>query len=257
MKTKQLYLMLLMLFVLNATTQLQSQNLFENETAITDLDISSLSSKTIDLRSYEVNLNDFELEYSIENAPQSITENDAETAVAAYALTMIAFGAGFGFTEFETLWCLHAEYYLRLALLNNAAIYGALGIGHNSVDADNFTSSVTDVFLKVLMFSVLAKQFQQVFFQYGLFARYGFGNNKFNDGYQTDLTILSVGLILGLHILLTNQWSLMVQSNFLTYQEQTNKFEGSEIKSNSTFGLINKNNLLALSLVYTFANSRR
>jgi hypothetical protein len=257
MKTKQLYLMLLALFTINAATQLQSQNLFENETTFQDLDVTSMSLNTIDLRTYEINTDDFELEYSIENAPQSITENDAETVVALYAYSMIAFGAGFGFTEFETLWCLHAEYYLRLALIGNAAVYGSLGLGHNSTNADNFTSNITDVFLKVLMFSVLAKQYQQVKLQYGILAKYGFGNYKYNDGYKTDITTLALGIVLGLHILITSQWSFMVQTNLLTYQELTNKFDGGETKSNSTFGLINKSNILAFSLVYTLANSKR
>lgn len=257
MKTKQLFLCVLTLLLINSVTQLQSQNLFENTASFQNLNTFSISSNTIDLESYEVNIDDYELNYSIENAPKSITENDAETAVALYTLSMVAFGAGFGFSEFETLWCLNAEYYLRLALLRNAAIYGALGVGHNSANADNFTTNISDVFLKLLMFSVLAKQYQQVKLQYGLLAKYGFGNYKYNDGYKTDITSLALGLVLGLHILITSQWSFMVQTNLLTYEELTNKFDGGETKSNSTFGLINKSNILAFSMVYTFANSRR
>lgn len=257
MKTKQLFLCVLAFLFINSASQLQSQNLFETTTSLQSLDNYSMTSNTIDLESYEVNIDDYELNYSIENAPKSITENDAKTAVALYAFSMVAFGAGFGFSEFETLWCLHAEYYLRLALLGNAAIYGSLGVGHNSTNADNFTTNITDVFLKVLMFSVLAKQYQQVKLQYGFLAKYGFGNYKYSDGYKADITALTLGIVLGLHVLITSQWSFMVQTNLLTYQELTNKFIGGETKSNSTFGLINKNNILAFSLVYAFANSRR
>ena len=253
MKTKHLFSMLLLLFILSTTTQLNAQSFLDNEISLDRFD-STL--ETVDLRTYEVTLDD-EIHYDFSSAPKSITEYQTKENAVAFVMQMIAFGVGFGFTEFDTLWCLHAEYYLRLALIKNAALYGSFGVGYTGVSGDNFDSTITDVFVKVLMVSLLAKQFQQVFLQYGVFARYGFGNNKFNDGFKTDLNIFSAGIVLGLHILLTAQWSLMVQSNFLTYEEQTNKFDGSETKSNSTFGLINKNNILALSLVYTFGNRNR
>jgi len=253
MKTKHLLSIVLLLFILSTTTQLNAQNFFENEISLDQFD---LTQKPIDLRTYEALL-DEGISYDFSDAPKSITEYQRQENAVAYVMQMLAFGVGFGFTELETLWCLHAEYYLRLALINNAALYGSLGVGYTGVSGDNFDSTITDVFIKVLMVSLLTKQFQQVFLQYGVFARYGFGNNTFNDGFKTDLNILSAGVVLGLHILLTSQWSLIAQTNVLTYQEQTNKFEGSEIKSNSTFGLINKNNILALSLVYTFGNNRK
>lgn len=257
MKTTQLYLLVLAFFLINGAAQLQSQNSFESETTFQDFDIISMSSKTIDLKSYEINLDDYELEYSIENAPTSITENDAQSNVAAYALSMIAFGVGFGFTEFETLWCLHAEYYLRLALFTNSAIYGALGAGYNGVSGDNFTLNLFDVTLKMLMFAALVKRYQQVKVLYGLFGRYGFGTETFNDGFKTDLTRLVVGLIVGFQILISPQWSFMIQTNILNYQEQTRKYDNVEIKNDTTWGLINKNNILAFSLVYTLANSKQ
>ncbi|WP_323787492.1 hypothetical protein [Psychroserpens sp.] len=257
MKTKLLFLMTFAFFLINSATQLQSQNLYENEITFQDLDIASISSQTIDLKSYEVNIDDYELDYSVENAPKSITQNDAQVNAVAYALSMVAFGVGFGFTEFETLWCIHAEYYLRLALFTNSAIYAALGAGYNSINGDNFTANILDVTLKLLMFAALVKRYQQVKFLYGIFGRYGFGSEKFNDGFKTDFTRLVVGLIVGFQILISPQWSFMIQTSVLNYQEQIRKYSGIEIKDNTTWGLINKNNILAFSLVYTFANSKR
>ncbi|WP_298901180.1 hypothetical protein [uncultured Psychroserpens sp.] len=253
MKTKHLLAMVLLLFISSITTRVEAQNIFENNTEYNSL---SLSSETIDLRTYEINLDD-EIQYDISNAPKSITQFEAQKNAVAYALNMIAFGVGFGFTDLETLWCMHAEYYLRLALVQNAAFYGAFGIGYSSINGDFLNTNLLNVSLKLLMVSLLAKQFQQVFLQYGIFAKYAFGKNKFNDGFKNDLNVLTAGLIIGLHILLTTRWSLMVQTNVLTYEEQTIKTEGSETKSDSTFGLINKNNILALSLVYTFGNRNR
>ena len=253
MKTKTLFSILTLLLFLCTTTQLKAQNSFDNAINFNKFDTFS---ETIDLRTYEITL-DEEFQYDVSKTPTSITEYEKQEKVVAFALKMIAFGVGFGFTEFETLWCMHAEYYLRLALFQNAAFYGALGVGYEGISGDFLTTNLLNVTLKLLMVSLLAKQYQQVRIQYGAYARYAFGKNKFDDGFKNDLTVLTAGLILGLHILLTTQWSLMVQTNVLTYQEQTVKVDGNETKSNSTFGLINKNNLIALSLVYTFGNRNR
>ncbi|WP_456441781.1 hypothetical protein [Psychroserpens sp.] len=257
MKTKQLYLMVFAFFLINNAAELQSQNLFENETTFQDLDVSLISSNTIDLRSYEVNLDDYELEYSVENASKSITENDAQEIVLNYALSMIALGVGFGFNSDQTLWCLHAEYYLRLAMLKRAAIYGALGASYNGSNSDFISTSLIDITLKVLMFAQLVKQFQQVRFLYGLAGGYGFGKEKYEDGFTYDITRITIGIVLGFQIMLAHQWALMIQTNIFNYQEQTLKSGDFESKTFSRWGLINKRNLLAFSLIYTFANSKR
>ena len=254
MKTTQLFLMVLAFILINTATQLQSQNLNENEITFQDLDISSLSYETIDLRSYEINLDDYNLEYSVENAPTSITQNDAQTHAIAYALSMLAFGAGFGINSDQTLWCLHAEYYYRLAMLKRSAVYGALGVTYNGSNSDFISTSLIDITLKVLMFAQLVKQFQQVRFLYGLASAYGFGKEKYEDGFTYDITRLTIGIVLGFQIMLAHQWALMIQTNIFNYQEQTLKNEGFETKTFSRWGLINKRNLLAFSLVYTFAN---
>ena len=256
MKTKQLFLFAFA-FLITCAASLQSQNFLVSETPLLDLDVLSVSSNSIDLESYEVNTEDYTLEYSVENAPKSITENDAQSNVVAYALSMIALGAGFGVNADQTLWCLHAEYYLRLAMLNRAAIYGSVGATYNGSSSDFLTTTIFDVTLKVLMFTQLAKQYQQVRFLYGLAAAYGFGKEKFEDGFSYDITRLTMSLVIGFQIMLTQQWALMIQSNLLNYQELTRTFEDFETKAYSRWALINKNNLLALSLIYTFANSKR
>ncbi|WP_299332967.1 hypothetical protein [uncultured Psychroserpens sp.] len=253
MKTRHLLSIVLVLLFIGNTT-VSAQQLFENDTA--NFNSFTIPSELIDIRTYEISL-DEEILYDFANSPKSITEYEAQEEAVAYVMNMIAFGAGFGFTDAETLWCLHAAYYLRLAMLNNSALYGSLGVGYNYTNAEFLTVGLLDITLKALMFSVLSKRYQQVRAQYGIFAKYGFGTNKFEDGFKTDITRLSLGVLVGLHILLSPQWSLMVQTNILTYQEQTTTSGGSEFKDNQTFGLINKNNLLLLSLVFTLPNSRR
>lgn len=253
MKIKHLFTMQMLLFLINTTTQLSAQNLFQNEIDFNGFDASS---ETIDLRTYEITL-DKEIQYDFSNSPKSITQNDAQENIAAFALHMIAFGGGFGFTDLETLWCFHAAYYLRFANLSNKAIYAALGFGYNYTDAEFLTVGLLDISLKMLMFSVLSKRFKQVRAQYGFFAKYAFGTNKFQDGFKNDVTRFSYGIVVGLQILLWPQWSLMVQTNLLTVQKQTIKSDGNEITDNQTFGLINKSNLLLLSLVFTLPDSKR
>ncbi len=258
MKTKLLPLIVLGFFLINANTELQSQSLFENDMTFQDLDFSSsLTSETIDLRTYEINIDDYKLDYTIEDAPKSITENEAQEMVMNYALSMIAFGAGLGIISDQTLWCLHAEYYMRLAMLKQGAIYGALGAAYSSSSSDYLTANLFDVSLKLLMVSLLVKQYQQVRFLYGLFGGYGFGKDKFDNGYDYDITRLTMGILIGFQIMLTTNWALMIQTNLFNYQELTRKHEDLEFTDYSRWTLINKSNLLAFSLVYTFANSKR
>ncbi len=258
MKTKLLPLIVLGFLLINTNTKLQSQSLFENNTPLNALDLSSsFTSETIDIRTYDINIDDFKLDYSVENAPKSITEHDAEAMVLNYALSMVAFGAGFGFNSDQTLWCLQAEYYLRLAMLKRAAIYGALGATYDGSSSDFVNSTLLSITLKVLMFAPLVKQFQQVRFIYGVLAAYGFGNEKFEDGFKYDITRLTLGLVVGFQIMLAQQWSLMLQTNIFNYQEQTRTYEEFESKDYSRWALINKRNILAISLIYAFGNSNR
>ena len=184
-----------------------------------------------------------------------LTPHDPDHA-AVFARTMLALGAGFGFGDDETLWCLHAAYYMQLALYTNAALYGSLGAAYNGSSTDNFNSSLIDFQFKLLMFNAITR-YNQVHLIYGALLAYGLGTDKFDDGFNTDITRLTAGLILGFNIILTTQLALMLQTNIFAYQSQTLKpSSGNEFKSNNTWGLINKNNILALSLVFTLANSR-
>ena len=179
---------------------------------------------------------------------------DPEQA-AVFARTMLALGAGFGFGDDETLWCLHAAYYMQLALYTNSALYGALGATYNGSSTDNFNRSFIDFQFKMLMFTAITR-YNQVHLIYGALLAYGLGTDKFDNGFNTDITRLTAGLILGFNIILTTQLAIMLQTNIFAYQSQTLKPDsGNEFKSNNTWGLINKNNILALSLVFTLANS--
>lgn len=253
MKAKHLVTVLLMFIILSIPFFSNGQNSFDADSRSFDFNVSP---ETIDIRTYEINLDD-DILYDFSNAPQSITEYEAQDNVIAFAMHMIAFGGGFGFSDLETLWCFHAAYYLRLVMLSNKALYASAGVGYNYTNAEFLTTGLLDISLKVLMFSVLAKRYKQVRAQYGIFAKYAFGTNKFEDGFKNDLTRLSFGVIVGLHILLTTNWSLMVQTNLLTHQQQTIKSDGNEVKDNQTFGLINKANLLLFTLVFTIPDSKR
>ncbi|MGS2725741.1 hypothetical protein ACU8DI_03965 [Psychroserpens sp. BH13MA-6] len=244
MKTKPIFTVLLTLIVsCFFITSASGQHLIDNDHP---LDLFELESETLDIRTYEVSLDD-NIQYNFEDAPKSIMANDAQEQ-AAFVLSMLSFGAGVGFNDIETLWCLRAEYYLRLALLNRSAAYGSLGLGYDGSSGDFFTATVFNVTLKMLMFTQLVRQFQQVRFIYGLLAQYGFGNYKYDDGYKPDITRLTIGALVGFQILLSQRWSLMLQSNILSYREQTTKFDGGEVKENSTVGLFNKQNIFFLTL---------
>ncbi|MEY8849506.1 hypothetical protein AB9K26_11855 [Psychroserpens sp. XS_ASV72] len=253
MKTKVYKTVFLTLFVLGFSTSLNAQDF---GSIVQENDLFSTNKATIDLRTYEVNVDDFTLDYSVENAPKSITEHDAQQEVIGFALQMLAFGAGLGLNGDQTLWCLHAEYYLRLAMLKRAALYGSLGAMYNGSNSDLLTTTIFDVTLKVLMFSQLVKRFQQVRFLYGLAAAYGFGTEKFEDGFSYDLTRLTIGLVVGFQMMLSPVWSIMLQTNIFNYAEQTRSYEDFEYTDYSRWALINKRNLVLFSLVYTLGNSK-
>lgn len=219
-------------------------------------DFLSTNQTTIDLRTYEINVEDFTLDYSVENAPKSITEHDAQEGTLGYALQMIAFGAGFGLNADLTLWCLGAEYYLRLAMLETAAIYGSLGVMYNGSSSDLLTTSIFDFTLKALMFRQLVKRFQQVRLLFGLAAIYGFGTEKFDDGFSYDLTRLSLGLVFGFQIMLSPLWSVMLQTNIFNYTEQTRSYDDFEFTDYSRWVLFNKRNAVLFSLVYHLGRNR-
>ena len=174
--------------------------------------------------------------------------------VALYALTMIAFGAGIGFVDDDTLWCLHAAYFMRLAMYTNSALFASLGIVYSGLSGNSFTRSFIDFQIKLLMFSAFTK-YKQVSFIYGLLLAYGFGSDKFNS-FKSDITRITVGAVIGLSIILSTNWSLMLQTNPFTWISQKTKPDGSsdnEFTDDFTSVLINKQNIVAISLLYNFA----
>ncbi len=254
MKTTQLISTVFFLCLIGTKAPIMAQNIFD-EPSLEMTSIEILPS-AVDLKTYEISV-DEEFQYDNTLSPKSITAYEAQNDPIAFALNMIAFGAGFGFSPGETLWCIHAAYYLKMATLGNKALFGSLGVGYNYTNAEFITFGAIDIALKALMFSVLAKQFSQVRAQYGFFANYAFGKNKYNDGFRNNFARLSLGVMVGLHILLTSQWSMMVQTNVLTYQQQTTDSNGIKVKDNQTFGLFNKANLLLLSLVFILPDSKQ
>ena len=254
MKTKHLHAILtLFLFVFITNTSV-AQSLFDNGYA-TDLDPLT-NIEPIDLRTYELDIDSFALDYDISEAPESITAHeDAAQVAATFVRAFLAFGAGLGFGNDDTLYCFHAAYYLKLAMVASSALYGSLGVVYSGLSGNNITESLIDLQLKFLMFTAITR-YKQVHFLYGLMVAYGFGTLKFDSSYSYDITKLTAALVLGLSIILTTQWAIMLQTNVLAYISQKQKFEGNETKDSNTYGFINKNNILAFSLVYMFANSR-
>ncbi|MEW4922286.1 hypothetical protein [Algibacter sp. 2305UL17-15] len=169
------------------------------------------------------------------------------------AATMLAIGAGFGFGSDQFLYCLHAAYYLQLATMGNSFLYGALGLAFNGLSNDFLTRSFLEFQLRLLMFSPIT-QFSQVYFLYGLLLAYGIGTEKFDSGGKYDLTAFTAAFVVGLAIILTSQLTFMVQTNALAHVRQTQKPDngGAKIENNNTWGAINQNNLILMSLVFRF-----
>ena len=117
-------------------------------------------------------------------------------------LTMFCavFGGGFGFTDDDTLWCLHAAYYYRLGNYVSSALFGTLGIAYTGLSADNFTQSFIDFQFKLLMFTALTKS-KEVFLIYGALLAYGLGNTEFNDSFKNKYSQITAGIVMGLYIL--------------------------------------------------------
>ena len=251
MKTKQFKLALSMLFLLSISVSLYSQSKFEFKIQSYE-PLSVIDKITANVKSdlSIVNLEEFEVVNidDVESEPQDAVQT------ILFIRNMMALGAGIGFGENEFLWCLHAAYYMRLMAFSRSALYGSLGVAYNGGDLDTYKTSLVDMQLKILMFTAISKM-MEIRLLYGPMFAYGFGHQKFNfDGssYKDKLTQFTVALIIGFQMMLAPSWSLALQTNILTYQSQTWKPEGggSDIKNNTTFGFLNKNNIFALSLYF-------
>lgn len=246
MKTKNLFLLFAIVISTISFSQnyssLESSSLIENQSSE---NYSIFDSINIDDLTEEINLNPLENKTITVNYLEE--QNTLQELV--FANTMLALGAGLGFGEDETLWCLHAAYYLRLALYAKSALYASFGAVYNGSTINDFNVNIIDLQLKLLMFSSISK-LNEIRLIYGLLGGYGFGSEKF-DGYTTDITRITLAAVIGLQLMLATNWSLSLQTNLLAYQSRTFKPEnGSEFKDNFTNVLINKNNIISLSLLF-------
>ncbi|TBN03988.1 hypothetical protein EYD45_08215 [Hyunsoonleella flava] len=254
MKTKHpnfVCILLLLLFTCNLFAQ---DNIFKTilETTQDTFTIVSYESENTEIASNELlGISDeFKESYTLED------QNTQEVA-AVFARTLLALGGGIAFGGDDTLWCLHAAYYLRAAVFSSTALYMSLGILYGGISNDFFKQSLLELQFRALMFTPITR-YNQVNFIYGLMLAYAFGADKFDSGGQTDFTRLTLALVIGFQIILTTQLSLMLQTNVLAHVRNTFKPEsGGEFKDDNTWGFINKNNLLTLSLVWNLAKARR
>lgn len=194
--------------------------------------------------------------------PQTIEEMGSElethdpASTFAFARAMLALGAGFGFDDNQTLWCLNAAYFMQLAVFTKAALYASLGLVYSGISTDYYTASFIDFQLRLLMFNPLFQN-HLVHFMWGAMIAYGIGTDKFKSGGgTTDLTRLTAALVLGLNIYLTARLALMIQTNVFAYQSQTTKPDtGGEFKDNYTWGAFNKGNVMLITLILLLGGS--
>ncbi|WP_248724537.1 hypothetical protein [Seonamhaeicola sp. ML3] len=255
MKTKLFFYTCFALSLLVFNNNLYSQNFYESSTEITSFGNTLDIDHEFTLNSDEKSFNFIEIANSVDDTLTLDEEEQDPEQLIRFARTMLALGAGIAFGDSDTLYCLHAAYYLRLAMYTNAALFGSLGVAFDGLSGDNFTRNLIDLQFRLLMFHAITK-YKQVHFIYGMMLAYAFGSEKFDGGSKYDLTRLTAALVLGFNIILTTQFSIMLQTNIFAHQRWTQKLNGSEIENNTTWGYINKGNLLTLSLVWNLANSR-
>ncbi|WP_296383430.1 hypothetical protein [Winogradskyella sp.] len=197
-------------------------------------------------------LEDFQ--FYMENKPE-MSEKVFATQVKPedllFAVQMLAIGVGFGFGENETQWCFHAAYHYKLRQFQRSALYAALGFAYSGFNFNDQKQSLIDIQLKLLMFHAISK-FNEIRLIYGILGAYGFGNEKYNS-FTTDITRVTLALVMGFQLMLATKWTLALHTNILTHTSRTFKPEnGGEFKDNFTNVLINKSNLLTLSLLFNF-----
>jgi len=246
---KLVFLLILSALTLNTSfsqNELDKSVTLEASSSFFDSSVSALDNLT-----EEMDLYAFE-----DTKPIDYFEIQDERSVASIlARAMFAVGFGLGFGEEQTLWCLHAAYYMQLSMFANSALYGALGLVYDGFSYNDLTRSLLDFQLKLLMFSPITK-FKEVFLMYGVLMAYGFGSEKYNS-FTTDITRLTASLVLGLNIILTAKLSLALQTSLFTYQKYNYKPEsGEDYTNNFTRAFLNKQNLVALSLFINLGRQR-
>jgi hypothetical protein len=234
------------MFILLVCTQLNAQSDF-----LTAFNLDKKEIKAEDFTNVETDyiLDDFKsyLDHKPELSDRVNEQVKPEDIV--FAMQMVAIGAGLGFGEDETSWCLQAAYYYRLKQFQKSALYGSLGIAYSGFTFNDQTQNLVDVQLRLLMFSTISK-LMEIRLLYGILAGYGFGKEKFND-FTTDITRFTLAAIVGFQLMLSARWSLALETNLLSHNKWTYKPEsGGEFNQDFTNILINKNNLLSLSLLF-------
>jgi hypothetical protein len=197
--------------------------------------------------------------YDFESEPKSISNFEAHDPLpleTIFAASMLGVGAGAGFGEDQTLWCLHAAYYMRLAMYTRSALYGSFGIVYDGSKINDVTQNLIDLQLRFLMFRTLT-QLREVSLVYGALFAYGFGTEKFS-GYNRDITRFTAAAVLGLNIILSSRFTLLAQTYLFTYQNTKFKPDnGNDFEVDSTLAFINKRNLLTLSLLINLQRNRQ
>ncbi|EDP72830.1 hypothetical protein FBALC1_17052 [Flavobacteriales bacterium ALC-1] len=226
--------------------QLNAQSQFFN-----DFNFNEKEIKAEDFTNLEIDyiLDDFKsfLENKPEVSLKTFEEQNPEDII--FAMQMLAVGAGLGLGEDETLWCLHAAYYYKLRQYKRSALYASLGLVYDGLSIGDRTQSLIDLQLKLLMFHSISK-LNEIRLIYGLLGGYGFGNEKYNN-FTTDITRVTLAVIMGVQLMLSTRWSIALQTNLITHRALTYKPEsGEEYKNDFTNFLIAKNNLLTLSLFF-------
>lgn len=244
MKTKHLILVLVLfgsILLINAQTAVKFEiPTYKTESVIDNIQADLLNEMNLDNFSEDL-IPELELDYN--------TQVTAETI--QFMRMMLALGAGIGFGESQTLWCLQAAFYYQLMAFSRSAMYVSLGGLYEGANYDSYKNSFFDIQLQVLMFTVISR-LAEIRLLYGPRFGYGFGNDKFDSNKQK-FTRFSASLVVGFQLMIAMQWSIALQTSLFAYQNTKFKdndeyYGGSDY--NTTFGFINKNNILALSIFF-------
>lgn len=215
---------------------------FQDEVAVMNTFKAENFVNTFEVPSFENDV--VTVDYEALNPPQDQVE---------FLKSMLALSAGFGLIESQTLWCLGASYFYNLRTWQTMALYGALGFMYSGFSNDGVSQNIVDFQLQLLMFTTIMK-LQEIRFVYGLLVGYGLGTEKF-DNFKYDINRFTLAAVLGLQLLMSPRWSLLLQTNVFAYQSLKLKPEsGGEFSDNVTGLFLNKNSLLTLSVLFYLGN---
>ena len=181
-------------------------------------------------------------------------EDQEAEIVAAFALAMLGIGAGLGFFDEETEWCLKLGLFYRLALMTNTAMFAAITILYSGISADFYNQTLFTIAANLLWFTAITR-YKQVHLVYGILFGLGFGNQKFDDDFKWDINRFTASLVLGFNIILATNLSLLLTTGLLTHVRDKYENNGNEQEDDYTWGFINKRQLFAATLLITLGNS--